>query len=182
MEPRRSISLANRSRLRVHLYDDERMDYVEPAPLVDLLAVAQKVVGPGFAMPAGGSSEADALHRLAALPSAGWESAARRTLSKRGVLDPIWWLRLAEENQASAPSFTDTHELEQLARSVMSPDPGGPRRRTRSRSAWRSWRKSDLATNDLGPKHRVCVACGLVRGLEELCDCQGTENAGRFDN
>jgi hypothetical protein len=123
--------------------------------------------------------EADALqHRLAPLPRAGWKGAARRTVSKRGSLDPVWWLQLAQNmtprDEHKPVDIRDVQRIVNFANSVRREASPGTRR-----SAMTRGKPEGEAVRPLGT---ACIACGSVLGLGAVCRCQSSENAGRYDN
>ena len=124
------------------------------------------------------AAHASTLQELASLPEARWAPAARRTLSKRGSLDPVWWLRLADEDSPThASGQEDLRELLKVGRRLL--------RLSRSASTVGSaGQMQGAARSERGARAsgKVCLACGSVMDLESVCGCRRSENAGRCDN
>jgi hypothetical protein len=138
-------------------------------------AVALKVSGSDLS-PEALTGHASALRQLAGLPQDRLTSSARRTLSKRGELDPLWWLKLATENTpASTRAPATLADVERILDRLM-----GTERRVefplRGRRSTSAPRPTACAAGAL------CTGCGAVMGLGSVCGCRATENAGRCNN
>lgn len=147
---------------------------VAPDPLQDVHGVAVKLTGRPLAAHTVDTHLVE-LQQLAGLPHAKLTSSARRTLSKRGELDPVWWLKLATENTtSSAPSMPTRADLQRILDGLMtagSPVRSFSRADTRRRNE--SWRQAE---------GNLCTACGSVMALGQVCGCRVSENAGRCNN
>lgn len=123
------------------------------------------------------SDQEGALLGLAQFPVAVCTEGARLTLRKTGALDLVRWLRYTHFHAAKQIIRNLTEE--QMAQALAVATAAGAKRgRPRSRKVPAATPPVQYAR----PRGRLCLACGSVFGLGDVCGCRRSENAGRCNN
>ena len=122
------------------------------------------------------TDHASALRQLAGLPPDRLTSSARRTLSKRGELDPLWWIKLATESTpVSTRAPATLADVERILDRLMGTE-------MRVEVPLKGRRSTSVPRPTARAAGALCTGCGAVMGLGSVCGCRAAENAGRCNN